>query len=99
VIIITFWGDIKEWLNSLFIKLKEFDNRVIIGVEVYIRKLKEGYEEIAEIWQQDKNGKFYSITATRKINESEVPPEILVKVKKIKGKVDISQNLELNLLL
>ena len=74
--------------------MKENDNRVIIGVKVYIRRLIEEYEEIVEIWQQDKSDKFYKVTATRKINELEVPPIILAKANKINEKVDISQDLE-----
>jgi hypothetical protein len=92
--VIAFWDDIKEWLNSLFIKVKKFANRVTLGAKIFIRKLKEGYEETAEVWQQDKNGQFYRTTETKKINESEVPPEILAKAKIVNEKVDISQDLE-----
>ena len=62
-----------------YFKAKKFVDRVDVGVRIFIRKLREGYQEIAEVWQQDKHGQFYRMTAIKQGPESEVPPQIRAK--------------------
>ena len=100
-IVASFWDDIKNWLHSLVYKVREIADRVVLGAKIFIKKMKEGYQEFVEVWQQDKQGQFYKMTETKQVPESEVPPEIRAKASRNNDKVDITNDLkeELNLIL
>jgi len=94
-IIAAFWDDIKNWLNKLVEKVKKAVKAAVIGVKVFGKAIKEGFQEIAKSYQKDNKDKWHETTVTRTVPESEVPPEILEKAKRMNNQeVDISQELE-----
>ena len=68
-------------------------DRVVVGVKIFIKKIRKGYQEIAEIWQQDKQGQFYKMTAIKQVPESVVPLQIRAKARRQNGKLEITNDL------
>lgn len=94
VLAISFWDEIKNWMRSLVAKARKAVKATVIGAKIFLKKMKEAYEEIAKMYQQDSKGQWYETTETKRVSESEVPPEIRQKARVINKEVDISKELE-----
>jgi enoyl-CoA hydratase/carnithine racemase len=92
--VVNYWDSIKQWLHKAVQKAQELLDVAVLGVKVFIKKMKEAYEEIVKTYQQDKHGQWHQTTVTRKISASEVPPEILAKAKMQQAEVDVSNEVE-----
>jgi len=93
-VIAAFWDDLKNWLSTLVKKVMKVVKAAVVGVKVFAKKIAEGFQEIAKSYQLDDQGKWHKTTVTKTVSESEVPPEILAKAKRMNQEVDISQELE-----
>lgn len=93
-VIAAFWDDIRKWLNTLVKKVMRAVKAAVIGVKIFAKKIAEGFQEIAKSYQLDEEGKWHETTVTKTVPESEVPPEILAKAKRMNQEIDISQDLE-----
>lgn len=90
-----FWNEITDWLKRAINKVKEIIGTISYGVRVFIKKVKEGIQEISKHFH--KNGTQWNETiVTRTISESEVPEEIRAKANYY-SETDISNELEMQL--
>jgi hypothetical protein len=89
-----FWDDIKNWLHYAINWVKRTVRGIVYGAKVFIRKMREAYEEISKTYHQDENKKWHETTTTREVPESEVPPEIRAKARVYNQEVDITEELE-----
>lgn len=94
ITLIAFWDDIKVWLTKTIEKIKKGLKNIFIGGKIFIKKMKEAYEEIARFYEQDKQGNWYETTHTKQVSEMEVPEEIRKKAKVFNKEVDITSELE-----
>ncbi|MCI3923534.1 hypothetical protein MO973_25230 [Paenibacillus sp. TRM 82003] len=93
-ILAAFWEDIKNWLRTLVKTVMKAVQAAIMGVKVFIKKAREGFEEIAKSYQLDNKGQWHQTTVTKQVPPDQVPPEIRAKAKQINQEVDISDELE-----
>ncbi|MCR5123273.1 MAG: hypothetical protein K6B74_12745 [Ruminococcus sp.] len=74
-----YWEEITSWLTKAIEKVKRVVEGIVYGCKVLAQKIKEGFKEISRHYSK-KGTQWEETTVTRKIPESEVPPEILEKV-------------------
>ncbi len=86
-----FWDDINDWIKKQVERLKR---TAVKGVKVFIKKVKEFYQEILKIYRQE-GGEWIERTEIRekKISEDEVPKEIRDKAKN-GNETDITEEYE-----
>ncbi|WP_312510534.1 hypothetical protein [Massilia sp.] len=94
----TFWKDLVDWLKRVVEKVREVVAKVVAGVKIFVRKVGEAIKEIAKSYSQDEQGRWQETIVTREVSESDVPKDILDKVKRQRGTaVDVTKELELEL--
>ena len=100
ILVASFWDEILDWIRDFVRSLARAWNSVrdylphaariigdsIVGAMVAI---------MHKLYYKDGN-QWYEETTTRKIDESEVPPDILAKIKKQEN-ADITEEMELEL--
>ena len=92
-LIATFWNDITQWLQSAITKVKNIVNAVVYGTKIFIKKIKEGFQEISKHYSK-KGVKWQETTVTREVSENEVPDEIKRKAS-LYDETDITTDYEL----
>lgn len=90
-LVATFWNDITDWLKKAVDKVKQVVKAVVFGFKVFIKKTGEAFKEISKHYSK-KGTQWEETTVTRTIDESEVPPEILEKVKQYE--TDLTEDYE-----
>jgi len=96
--LITFWKNIVEWIKKAVNKIKEVLGIVVQGTRTFITKTVEGLQNKAKYYNENKlTGEWEETVYTKKVDESEVPPEILAKVRVSKINIDIQTTEELQL--
>ncbi len=75
-LVAKFWKEILSWLKRSYEKLKSIVNGVIKGSKIFIRKLYEGYQELAKYYSKNRLGQWEETVVTRRVNENEVPEDI-----------------------
>lgn len=95
-LLVSFWDEIVNWLKKVVHKVADLIKRTVVGVKIFLKKMSEAIKEIAKNYSQDENGRWHETIVTREIPESEVPADILAKVRKSK-EIDVSNELELQL--
>lgn len=93
----TFWKDIVNWIKRGAEKILEKIKQVVVGVKIFVKKMNEAVKEISKHYSKNENQQWSETLVTREISESEVPKEILQKVKRSSSEVEISNELELQL--
>lgn len=100
VAIISFWDKIKDFLKKAYEKIKKVVQGTIIGVATYLQSysISDGIKAFQKFYSKKSNGKYVETTVERELDECDLPPEILAKLKKANGnQVDISKELEMEL--
>ena len=98
VVIAAFWKNICEWIKKATDKIKEVLKVAVEGVRTFIVKTREGLQNKAIYYNKNKLTKEWEETVyTKKVPESEVPAEILAKVRVSTMDIDISTTEELSL--
>mgnify|MGYP006416045783 CR=1 FL=1 len=90
----AFWNDIKVWMTNTIQKIIKGLKNLFIGGKVFIKKVKEAFQEIAKLYEQDEKGNWFETTHTKQVNASEVPEEIRKKARVLHKEVDITNELE-----
>lgn len=88
----VFWNNLVDFIKDTVEKVSKTLNCLVRGTKVFVKKIKEGIQEILKQETQDNE----VIIKTRTIPESEVPEEIRNKVLHDR-EVDITKELELQL--
>lgn len=100
---VTFWDEIKAVLKTGIEHIrKNFKKSIILGVKTFIKELdsKKAFRLFLETFIENENGKLQKVTLVEDIDDLEnIPEDILKKMKtnKNKERVDISEELELEL--
>jgi len=96
--LIAFWKNIVEWIKKAVNKIKEVLGIVVQGTRTFISKTIEGFQNKAKYYNENKlTGEWEETVYIKKVDESEIPPEILAKVRVGKINVDIQTTEELQL--
>jgi cell shape-determining protein MreC len=96
--LIAFWKEIVEWIKKAVNKIKEVLKVAVEGVRTFIVKTREGLQNKSKYYNKNKlTSEWEETVYTKKVDESEVPPEILAKVRISTIDIDISTTEELQL--
>jgi len=94
-IVAHFWNNLVEFLKKSFKEIQKMVSGIVYGAKVFLRKTKEGIEEISKYYEKE-NGQWNEYIKKRPVPENQVPPEILERAKK-NEEVDITDEVELKL--
>ena len=92
VMVAANWDDIVDWLSDSIEKIKEVLQNCKHAVTVLVKKVKENIITFIERLSYRENGKIIEKTIEREIDESEVPAEILARVKG-KRKINVTNEM------
>lgn len=92
--IITYWDDVKQFLASAIKFAKAALNATVVGVKVFMKKMDGYFEEVARTYQRDNQNQWHETTTTKRVDPSEVPADILAKMRKNQEEVDITNTIE-----
>ena len=96
--LIAFWKNVVEWIKKAVDKIKEVLKVAVEGVRTFVVKTREGLQNKSKYYNKNKLTKEWEETVyTKKVSESEVPPEILAKVRVGNVEIDIETTEELRL--
>ena len=90
----TFWDEIKIWLKEVGDWIVEVVKHVLYGTKVLLRKLQEGFAEIARFYHQDARQRWHETTRMREIAASEVPREIRERMATLGIEVEITKDVD-----
>jgi hypothetical protein len=94
---VSFWKEMVAWLKKVVEKVKEITEKAVAGFKIFVKKIGEAIKEISKNYSQDQQGRWHETIVSREIPESEVPADILAKVRKAKAEVDVTEELQLQL--
>jgi hypothetical protein len=98
--LLPFWNDIVNWLRKAANKIKEVLGVTVEGTRTFIVKTKEGFKNKSKYYNKNKlTNEWEETTYTKQVSESEIPPEILAKVRTQEIGIDVSTTEELRLAL
>lgn len=100
VLIAANWDDIVDWIRDSVAKIKEAFQTWKNKITILVKKVKEDIITFIERVRYRENGEVIEKLTEREIDESEVPAEILARVKgkrKIDVTADMSKIMELEL--
>ena len=95
----VFWEDIKLFLKDTLEEIKRLADRFIKGCKVFLRKVKRNFVTMVKVitsYYSKKNHVWERICYQEELEESQVPPEILVKTD-YNSDLDITEELKLQL--
>lgn len=98
--LLVFWRKIIEWIKKASEKIKQVLGVVTKGVRTFIVQTREGLKNKSKYYNENKITKEWEETIyTKSVLESEVPPEILAKVRGREIDEEVSTTEELRLVL
>ena len=89
-----FWKDICNFLQRAMAKVKQIVTGIVMGSKIFIKKMREAYQEISKTYSYDR-GQWQETIATRTVPASDVPDDIRALVGS--SEVDITNQLEMKL--
>lgn len=93
-----FWQNIVAWIKKAVNKIKEVLRLTVEGTRTFITKTMEGFKNKSKYYYQNKvTSEWEEVVYTKVVEESEVPPDILAKVRNQSLDVEISTTEELKL--
>lgn len=93
-----FWKNIVNWIKQAADKIREVLNIAVEGTRTFILNTVEGLKNKSKYYSKNKTTKEWEETVyTKNVSESEVPPEILAKVRKASMNTEVSTTEELRL--
>ena len=93
-----FWKNIVTWIKKAVNKIKEVLRLTVEGTRTFITKTMEGFKNKSKYYYQNKvTSEWEEVVYTKVVEESEVPPDILAKVRNQSLDVEISTTEELKL--
>ena len=92
VLIAANWDDIVDWIRDSVAKIKEAFQTWKNKITILVNKVKEDIITFIERVRYRENGEVIEKLTEREIDESEVPAEILARVKG-KRKIDVTEDM------
>jgi ribosomal protein S8 len=92
VLIAANWDDIVDWIRDSVAKIKEAFQTWKNKITILVKKVKEDIITFIERVRYRENGEVIEKLTEREIDESEVPAEILARVKG-KRKIDVTEDM------
>ena len=96
--VVKFWDEIVGWLKGLVSKLKDLlvglAKGTLYAAAVVAVLVETAVSAIAHRFFYKENGEWYEKTTTRKIPESEVPPYIRKRLKRVGKEEDVTNEVE-----
>ena|GEM_PF-1735627 len=95
-----YWKMILEWIKKAVDKIKEVLGIAVQGTRTFIERVIDGFQNKAKYYNENKmTGEWEETVYTKKVDVSEIPPEILAKVS-VKGlNIEVSTTEELRLVI
>ena len=80
--IAVYWKNIVGWIQRVWNKLTDRINGVIEGVKTFIVKTKDGFKNATTYYSRNKiTGEWEQTQITKSVDESEIPKDIMKKIK------------------
>ena len=96
--LIAFWRNIIEWIKKAVDKIKEILGIMVQGTRTFVLRTREGIKNRSKYYHENKiNGELEEHVYTRNVDESEIPADILAKVRNSPINEEISTTEELKL--
>lgn len=96
--LILFWQNIIGWIKKAVNKIKEVLGFAPDGTKTFIAKAIDGFKNKSKYYyKNEKTKEWEEVVYTKAVDESEVPPEILAKVRGVSEGTDVSTTEELKL--
>jgi len=93
-----FWQNILEWIKKAVNKIKSVMGLEPEGTRTFITRTIEGFQNKSKYYYVNKlTHEYEEVVYTKKVNESDVPPNILAKVRKQAMDMEIPTTEELRL--
>lgn len=97
-IVIAYWKNIAVWIKKAVEKIIQVLGFAIQGVRTFITKLNDGFQNKSKYYNENKiTGEWEETVYTKTVSESEVPSEILAKIRINDVNVEIQTTEELRL--
>lgn len=100
VVAITFWDQIKKFLQQALKKITQLFSAAVQGVSVYIRSggnWREGIKAAYCFYRKDAKGLWQENVVTKTIVAEELPDNIRWKIESSNEAIDITKELQLRL--
>ena len=96
--LVTYWKNIVEWIKKAYAKIKEVLGVAVQGVRSFVTKTAEGFKNKTKYYNENKlTGEWEETIYMKVVSESEIPPEILQKVRSVKIDTEVQTTDELKL--
>lgn len=93
-----FWQDIVKWIQKAAAKIKEVLNKEPEGTKTFITKTVDGLKNKSKYYYKESVTKeWQEVVYTKPVNESQVPADILAKVRNKAYDEEVSTTEELKL--
>ena len=97
--IIKYWKQIAEWIQKAVNKIKEVLKVAVQGTRTFIMNTKDGFQNRSKYYHEDRiTGEWEETVYTKQVDESEIPLEILAKVRMTQIDVEVSTTEDLQML-
>lgn len=98
--LVAFWKNILQWIKKAANKIKEVLGIPVQGTRTFIKKCVDGFKNVSKYYSENKlTGEWEENVFTKPVPISEIPTEILNKVKTSAIEQEISTTEELQLVL
>ncbi len=95
-----FWRKAVEVIKKAVNKIKEVLGVVVRGTRTFIMRTLEGFKSRAKYYNENKlTGEWEETVYTKNVDDSEIPPEILAKVRYQEVDMEVSTTEELRLVI
>lgn len=103
LLLVAFWDEIVDWLKKLVAGLRqmfsELKKKIAHAAGAFIERVERGLAAIRHKLYYQEQGEWIEETTTRKIKESEIPPNIRGKIRNHETEVtdEVEEELQLSL--
>ena len=98
IVLATYWKNIINWIKKAVDKIKEVLGVAVQGTRTFITNTREGFVNKSKYYNENHvTGEWEETVYTKIVDESEVPPEILAKVRVQGIDIEVSTTEELRL--
>jgi ABC-type proline/glycine betaine transport system permease subunit len=99
IVAVTFWDQIKKYLQMALTKVKQVLSAAIVGVAAYVQSgdWREGIRAAYKFYSKDEKGMWQETVTTKTITADEVPERIRKMMERGHDEIDITDELKLEL--
>jgi hypothetical protein len=96
--LLVFWKTLVNWIKKAVDKIKAVLDIAVHGTRTFLVKTREGLQNKAKYYNENKlSGEWEETVYTKSVSESDVPADILAKVRVTSIDVEVSTTEELKL--